>query len=411
MIENITQKKKEKFILVAVEAGNGYPAERSVEELSLLLDTAGGETVGRMIQNMEFPSAATYIGSGKVEELQNMMEMLEADGIVCDDELSPAQMSNLEEALHGKILDRTMLILDIFAQHATTSEGKIQVEMAQLEYMKSRLAGSYGAKLSRQGGGIGTRGPGESQLETDRRVIQKRISVLRRQVREMEQNRDTMRKRRERNGMPVVAIVGYTNAGKSTLLNKITDSDVYMQNQLFATLDPTTRNGILPDGQKLLFTDTVGFIHKLPHNLVEAFHSTLEEAKYADVILHVVDASDPDLAMHMDVVYQTLQELHVEGKPIITICNKCDLPNAQSHIADSHGVKVIRASAATGEGLDALFTCLSDTLRQLRVYVDRVIPYSDGKLVNIIHEHGQILSEEYEEDGVHIKAYVPGRFL
>ena len=298
-----TTERKERFIAVAVATGQDpFDPARSLEELAELVDTAGGEVVYSVIQNMSSPSSATYVGSGKVEELRLLLDANEADGIVCDDELAPAQMANLERALQTKVLDRTMVILDIFAAHATTREGKIQVEMAQLAYRSSRLAGSFGTSMSRLGGGIGTRGPGETKLETDRRAIRNRMSRLRSQIKDMEKTREITRKARQKNMLPTIAIVGYTNAGKSTLLNYLTGSEVLEEDQLFATLDPTTRALVMDEGEKVLLTDTVGFIHKLPHHLIDAFRSTLEEARYADIILHVVDASDPDLQMHMDVV-------------------------------------------------------------------------------------------------------------
>ena len=316
-------------------------------------------------------------------------------------------MNNLEQILGCKVLDRTTLILDIFAQHATSREGKVQVEMAQLKYRSSRLAGSLGGSLSRQGGGIGTRGPGETQLETDRRLIRSRMASLRKTIQEMERSRDTGRKMRLNNGVPVIAIVGYTNAGKSTLLNRLTQSSVLEEDQLFATLDPTTRSGQLNDGQKVLFTDTVGFIHKLPHQLVDAFHSTLEEASYADIILHVIDASDPEWEMHEKVVYDTLDELEIHGKPILTAFNKVDLLADTFHGKDDRAEKILTISAATGFGIDELLDSISDVLRELRVYIDRTFSYAEGNKVNRIHESGQILTEEYTEDGIHVSAYVP----
>ena len=404
----MAHEKKERLVLIAVDYGQDYSPKRSLDELALLVETAGAQAIEKVVQKMDSPSPATYLGSGKVEELKWILEGEEADGIVADDELSPAQMRNLGEILDTKVLDRTSVILDIFAQHARSNEGKIQVEMAQLEYRNILLSGSSGMRLSRQGGGIGSRGPGETQLETDRRVIRSRMATLRRSIKEMEKNREIARKMRTRNALPVVAIVGYTNAGKSTLLNHITDSSVLEENKLFATLDPTTRSGILPDGQKLLFTDTVGFIHKLPHHLVKAFHSTLEEAAYADVILHVVDSADPEIDMHMQVVYDTLEELKISGKPMITVFNKSDLlQTAMGGKRDPHAQEVVRVSALTGQGMEELYAVLSKTLKELRVYIDQVIPYAKGALVSRIHEQGQIVSEEYEEAGVHIKAYVP----
>ena len=284
----------EKYILVAVATGDEEAAWDSLDELADLLDTAGGETIFQVVQNLAHPDKATYVGKGKAEELREMIDIHEADGIICDDELTAPQMRNLSEITGAKVIDRTTLILDIFAAHARTREGKLQVEIAQQKYRYARLRG-MGEALSRLGGGIGTRGPGETKLETDRRVIQKRIKILSDDIEEMKRARDTARKKRSANAVPTVAIVGYTNAGKSTLLNRLTGSDVLSEDKLFATLDPTTRSAELPDGQQILFTDTVGFINKLPHNLVDAFRSTLEEAGYADIIVHVIDASDVTL--------------------------------------------------------------------------------------------------------------------
>ena len=404
-----TSERKERFIGVVVSTGqDAVDPARSLEELADLVDTAGGELVYSVIQNMSSPSSATYVGSGKVEELRLLIEANEADGIVCDDELAPAQMANLERALQTKVLDRTMVILDIFAAHATTKEGKIQVEMAQLAYRSSRLAGSFGTSMSRLGGGIGTRGPGETKLETDRRAIRNRMSRLRAQIKDMEKNRQITRKARQRNMLPTVAIVGYTNAGKSTLLNKLTGSEVLEEDQLFATLDPTTRALVMEEGQKVLLTDTVGFIHKLPHHLIDAFRSTLEEARYADIILHVVDAADPDLDMHMDVVYQTLQQLEITGKPVITVFNKQDLVPADAiRPLDRRADVTVRLSAARGFGIPDLLQAIQMILKDFRKEIAQVIPYSQGALLARIHEQGQVIKEEYRPEGVYIEASIP----
>ena len=312
---------KEKVILVGVQKERGENMEISLQELRELAMTAGAETVGIVIQNREAVHPGTYIGKGKIDEVAELLYRTGATGIICDDELSPAQMKNLEDALDTKVMDRTVVILDIFASRAATSEGKIQVELAQARYSLTRLAG-FGTSMSRLGGGIGTRGPGETKIETDRRRIRNRISQLKEELREVVKRREVTRSLRERNHVPVAAIVGYTNAGKSTLLNKLTDAGVLSEDKLFATLDPTTRSLKLPAGETVLFTDTVGFINKLPHHLVDAFRSTLEEAKYADVIIHVVDASDPESDTHMQVVYDTLRGLGVTGKPVLTLFNK-----------------------------------------------------------------------------------------
>ena len=400
-----TAEKKEKFILVGVETGKDR-MEESLSELAELLDTAGGEAVGRVIQNLESINKATYVGKGKVEEIKELAEELGADGIVCDDELSPAQLSNLKDELDIKVLDRTLVILDIFASHAKSSEGKLQVEMAQLKYRSSRLMG-LGKNLSRLGGGIGTRGPGESKLETDRRAIRERVSQLRTEIEKVESSRDTLRKHRMSDGIPVIAIVGYTNAGKSTFLNKITDAGILAEDKLFATLDPTTRSLKIPDGEKVLFTDTVGFISKLPHNLVDAFKSTLEEAKYADLILHVADASNPEVDEQMKVVYRTLEELKVVGKPVITFLNKQDKIGEDRIIKDLKADALVKGSAKTGEGIDLLLNKISEVLREGKVLVDTLLSYADTAKIAVIRKKGQLLSEEYEGDGIRVKAYVP----
>ncbi|MBR5421047.1 MAG: GTPase HflX [Lachnospiraceae bacterium] len=397
---------REKYILLIAYSGEEEEADASLDELAELLDTAGAEAVGRMKQKLAHPDPATYIGSGKAMELKISLTAREADGIVCDDELSPAQMKNLSELLDAKVIDRTMLILDIFAAHAHTSEGKLQVEMAQLKYRVSRLTGA-GKAMSRLGGGIGTRGPGESKLETDRRVIGKRISRLGSEIKDMQRVRMTTRKKRMGNLRPVVAIVGYTNAGKSTLLNRLTDSEVLSEDKLFATLDPTTRTCVLKGGQEVLFTDTVGFINKLPHQLIDAFRSTLEEARYADVILHVADASDPALEMHMQVVYETLRELEISGKPIITAFNKVDLLEEDTRLWDDHADESIRISAKSGYRLEELLECIDVILQKNRRLVECTISYTEAKALAELRRYGELLEEEYAEDGIRIKAYIP----
>ena len=400
-----TSEIKEKFILVGVETGKDR-MEESLTELEELLETAGGETVGRVIQNLESINKATYVGKGKVDEIRELAEELGADGIVCDDELSPAQLSNLKDELDIKVLDRTLVILDIFAAHAQTSEGKLQVELAQLKYRSSRLTG-LGKNLSRLGGGIGTRGPGESKLESDRRAIRERVSQLRSEIEKVESSRETLRKHRMSDGIPVIAIVGYTNAGKSTFLNKITDAGILAEDKLFATLDPTTRNLKIPDGEEVLFTDTVGFISKLPHNLVDAFKSTLEEAKYADLILHVADASNPEVDEQMKVVYRTLEELKVTGKPVITFLNKQDKLEKERIIKDIKADAIVKGSAKTGEGIDELLSKITEILREGKVLIDTVLSYADTSKISVIRKKGQLLAEEYESDGIKVKAYVP----
>ena len=409
------EEKKERVILVAVAengiARDGLSAvEESLDELSELAETAGAEVCGRLIQNRESMHPGTYIGKGKIEELAEMLSALSADGIICDDELSPAQMKNLEDSLDTKVMDRTLLILDIFAQHASTKEGKIQVELAQLRYRSTRLAG-FGRSMSRLGGGIGTRGPGEKKLEIDRRLIKDRIAQLRRELTDVRTNRDVLRKRRLANPVPVVAIVGYTNAGKSTLLNRLTGSEVLSKDMLFATLDPTTRNAKLENGQELLFTDTVGFIRKLPHHLVEAFRSTLEEARYADVILHVVDAAGEDPEMQMRVVYDTLKKLEIGDKPVLTAFNKQDkLPEGRV-VKDLTADRTVRISALTGEGTEELLDALIRILEEQKVYVEKVFSYQEAGKIAEIRKYGQLLSEKYTEEGIAVKAYMPKGYL
>ena len=397
----------EKYILFSVSMGDEEKADRSLDELEDLLKTAGGVSLGKVIQNLNVPDRATYIGSGKVQELKDLMEIREADAVLCDDELTPVQHRNLAELLDAKVVDRTMLILDIFAGRATTREGKIQVEMAQLKYRMSRLTGK-GTSLSRLGGGIGTRGPGETKLETDRRAIQRRIDSLSREIKTLERVRATSRKKRMESQTPIVAIVGYTNAGKSTLLNKLTSAEILAEDKLFATLDPTTRVCRLPGGQEILLTDTVGFINKLPHQLIDAFKSTLEEARYAGIILHMVDASSPDVEMHLSVVYDTLKSLGIKDKPIITAFNKMDLVQGEGFfLRDETADKVVEISVKKEEGLDELLSAIEKTIRDSRCYIEELIPYNDTSRISRIRKYGQIISEDYQERGVMIKAYIP----
>ena len=402
----------EKVILVGVSLSDQDDTKESLEELKDLVSTAGAETVGMVIQNREQQHPGTYVGKGKIEELKSMIWELRATGIVCDDELSPAQMKNLQDELDVKVMDRTLIILDIFAARASTSEGKIQVELAQLKYQQTRLAG-FGKAMSRLGGGIGTRGPGEKKLEIDRRVIRDRISKLKADLRQVEGRRTEQRKQRNRTGIPVVSIVGYTNAGKSTLLNKLTGAGVLEEDKLFATLDPATRNAVLPAGQQVLFTDTVGFIRKLPHHLVEAFKSTLEEAKYSDVILHVVDASDPNWDRNMETVYATLRQLNVDEEkdhPIITVFNKIDkLPEGGdiSMIKDLRADRMVYLSAKTGAGIDDLLVQVEEVLREQKTYIRHTFAYQDAGKPGLIRKYGEVLTEEYLEDGIFVEAYVP----
>ena len=405
-----TAQKPEKVILVGVNEGGDEKAVReSLDELGELVKTAGAEPVAVLVQNREKIHPGTYIGKGKIEELRNAISLSQATGIVCDDELSPAQLKNLEQELETKVMDRTLIILDIFAGRAMTREGKIQVELAQLKYRASRLVGLR-SSLSRLGGGIGTRGPGEKKLEIDRRLINDRISVLRREVEELKNHRSLAREKRSRNPIPVVAIVGYTNAGKSTLLNTLTDAGILAEDKLFATLDPTTRNYKLPGGQEVLLTDTVGFIRKLPHHLIDAFRSTLEEARYADLILHVVDSSSEQMDAHMDIVYETLKNLDVRDKQIITFFNKMDkLPeNADRIFKDLRADRTVCGSIKENQGLQELVDVLEKMISERSIYVEKVIPYAEAGKIQLIRQYGQLLGEEYTEGGIAIKAYIPG---
>ncbi len=395
---------EERVILVGVQVGD-EDTQQSLDELEELADTAGAITAGKIIQSREAVHPGTYIGKGKIEEVRSLMLAVDATGIICDDELSPAQMNNLEHELECKVMDRTLLILDIFAKHATTSEGKIQVELAQLRYRSARLVGLR-ASLSRLGGGIGTRGPGEKKLETDRRLIRKRITALKEELSQVERHRELLRTGRSRGNLKTAAIVGYTNAGKSTLLNALTGSQVLSQDKLFATLDPTTRSLTLEDGQQLLLTDTVGFIRKLPHNLVEAFKSTLEEAKYADYIIHVADVSNPQVELQMHVVYDTLRELGADGKKTITVFNKQDVAG-DVMVRDLRADYTVKTSAKTGEGLQELQELLGKLISEELLFVERVFPYPEAGKIQLIRENGQLLSEEYTENGIHVKARVP----
>lgn len=397
---------QERVILFAASTNASDDTEESVEELRELVKTAGAETVGVVIQNRENIHPGTYLGKGKIQELKEMVWESGATGVVCDDELSPAQLKNLEDALDTKVMDRTMIILDIFAARAKTREGKIQVELAQLRYRAVRLVGLRNS-LSRLGGGIGTRGPGETKLEVDRRRIHERISQLKSELQDVERHRDVVRKQREQSGTLTAAIVGYTNAGKSTLLNKLTGAGILAEDKLFATLDPTTRALTLPGGEKILLTDTVGFIRKLPHHLVEAFKSTLEEARYCDVILHVVDCSNPQMDMQMHVVYETLRRLDIKDKEIITVFNKVDRPDADTACRDMSADYKVKLSAKTGEGIEELLDLFAIILRNRRIYFEKIFAYRDAGRIQTIRKSGQLLSEEYQDDGIHVKAYVP----
>lgn len=401
---------EERVILVAVSTEDENDTKASLNELEELVKTAGAVTVDKIIQNRESIHPGTYLGKGKIEEIKDRIWELDATGIVCDDELSPAQLRNLEVALDTKIMDRTMVILDIFASRATTREGKIQVELAQLKYRSARLVGLR-SSLSRLGGGIGTRGPGEKKLEMDRRLIHDRIGMLKADLEDVKRHREVVRQQRDKNHVPTAAIVGYTNAGKSTLLNRLTDAGILAEDKLFATLDPTTRNLSLPGGQQILLTDTVGFIRKLPHHLIEAFKSTLEEAKYSDIILHVVDCSNPQMDMQMYVVYETLRELGVCDKVMVTVFNKIDTAESGVILRDVSSDHQVRISAKTGEGLDELLNLLETILRNQKVYLEKVYSYKEAGKIQLIRKYGQLLKEEYQEDGILVNAYVPSELF
>ena len=400
------KQQKERFVLVGVATGDEELTKSSLDELAELVDTAGGESVAYIIQNRDSIHPGTYVGTGKILEIKETVFENDATGIVCDDELTAAQIRNLEEELDITVLDRTAVILDIFASHATTGEGKLQVELAQLRYRLNRLTG-MGKSLTRQGGGIGTRGPGEKKLEIDRRLIKSRISTIKKELGDVVRHREVMRKSRERNNMVTVTIVGYTNAGKSTTLNKLTGANVLEQDQLFATLDPTTRQLELESGSKVLLTDTVGFINKLPHNLVEAFKSTLEEAKYSDIILHVVDASNPEYYKQMHVVYDTLDMLGVKDKPVITLFNKCDKLDEEESLKDLMAEKSFFVSAKTGQGLEDVLEYIEKILRERKMLLERVFPYDEVGKIQMIRNKGELLEESYQENGVFVRAYVP----
>ena len=396
----------ERVILVGVATRENEDVQDSLDELEELVETAGAETVGRVVQSREGIHPGYYVGSGKLEEIQMAVRALDATGIVCDDELSPSQINNLERELDCKVMDRTVVILDIFASHARTSEGKIQVELAQLRYRAARLTG-LGTSLSRLGGGIGTRGPGEKKLEMDRRLIKTRISQLKRELEQVKRHRELLREGRNKDCLMTGAIVGYTNAGKSTLLNALTHAGVLEEDKLFATLDPTTRALELPGKQKIYLTDTVGFIRKLPHHLIEAFKSTLEEAKYADVIIHVVDASNPQMDEQMFVVYQTLKELGVQSKKIITLFNKQDKTSGEQIFRDFQADDVLKISAKTGEGLEEFKQVMEKILTENQIYLERNYGYQEAGKIQLIRKYGQLLAEEYTPEGIYVKARVP----
>lgn len=397
---------EERVVLVGVQVNGDELVEESLDELEELAKTAGAQVVGRLIQSRENIHPATYIGKGKMLELKELIWETDATGIICDDELSSVQLKNLEEELNCKIMDRTLLILDIFAARAVSGEGKIQVELAQLRYRASRLSG-LGTSLSRLGGGIGTRGPGEKKLEMDKRLIRERISHLKRELKEVERHRELLRSRRSASNRKVAALVGYTSAGKSSIENALTGAGIPEDEMLFSTLDTTTRALELEGKQQILLTDTVGFIRKLPHHLIEAFKSTLEEAKYADIIIHVVDASNPQMETQMYVVYETLRELGASGKPVITLFNKQDKLESAEHFRDFQADYIIETSAKTGQGLEELRQVLAEILRKDQIYIERLYPFDEAGKLQLIRRDGQILEESYVPEGIAVKAFVP----
>lgn len=396
---------EERVILVGVQQADGDDTEESVKELGELAQTAGAQVVGSVIQNREKIHPGTYIGKGKLDEVRMMLWETDATGIICDDELSPAQLNNLQSELDCKVCDRTLLILDIFARHAVTSEGKLQVELAQLRYRAARLTG-LGNSLSRLGGGIGTRGPGEKKLEMDHRLIRTRISHLKQELEEVIRHRELIRAGRKKSEQKIAALVGYTSVGKSAIFKQMTGADVLEDAKLFATLDTTTRGIRLSGKQEVLLTDTVGFIRKLPHHLVEAFKSTLEEVCCADILIHVVDASSPQMEIQMGVVYETLHQLGADDRPVITVFNKQDLLAEPKSFRDHHAELCVAASARTGQGMEEIKAGIEQILRSQKIYIERLYPYDQAGLIQIIRRKGELLSEEYQAEGIFVKAYV-----
>ena len=405
MYENKEQ--KERAVLAGVNTG-AFDAEASIDELAELADTAGAEVLAKFIQNRESPDNAAYLGEGKLREIRDFCRQQEADLLILDDELSGIQLRNIEEITGVHAIDRTTLILDIFAGRARSREGRIQVELAQQKYRLPRLIG-LGKQLSRLGGGIGTRGPGETKLESDRRHIRRRINALEAELKALGENRARIRQRRSKNGAITAAVVGYTNVGKSTLLNLLTTAEVYVQDQLFATLDPTARELTLPNGQRIILVDTVGLIQRLPHQLVEAFHSTLEEAADADLILNVCDCSDPAVDRQLEVTRQLLADLGCGGIPTLTVYNKIDLcPDPERFVGNDHTVYISAAKRQNIHGvLHAMETALSEKMRQVTLE----IPYSEGSLLNLLRERGRVRKEEFLEDKIRIEATVDEKIL
>jgi len=404
----IERGRRETVVLVGVSAGSTPEAEAwaSLDELAALADTAGADTAERVLQRRDEPDPATFVGRGKAHELRELSEVVDADTVIFDDELSPAQSRNLEKILGRTAIDRTALILDIFAQHANSQEGKAQVELAQLRYQLPRLRGK-GKGLSQQAGGIGTRGPGETQLEVDRRRLVRRVTRLERELADLTRTREVQHKARRRSRLATVAIVGYTNAGKSTLLNHLTRADVVAEDRLFATVDPTTRRLELTGGEAVLVTDTVGFVRKLPHQLVEAFRSTLDEVRGADLLLHVVDGSSPGAEAQMDAVRVVLADIDAGEIPEVVAFNKADLdPGRAADLAARHPGSVA-CSAASGEGIDRLVAAVGDRLRCLRPVLDLAVPYHRGDVRAAAHRHGEVLAEEHGPDGIRLRVRLP----
>ncbi|MDE6181920.1 MAG: GTPase HflX, partial [Eubacteriales bacterium] len=401
-----TKELEEKLVLIGIDNDKDIMnVDSSLDELEELVNTAGATVIGRMIQKREGIHKAHYFGKGKIDELKAYVDELGATGIVCDDELTSSQMRNMEKMLNVKIMNRTLVILDIFASRASSAEGKVQVELAQLKYKLTHLTGQ-GKGLSRLGGGIGTRGPGEKKLETDRRNIADRISELNRELKQIEKHRQVIREKRLKNKMPIVAFVGYTNAGKSTLLNKLTNANVLAMDKLFATLDTTTRKIELESGREYLFTDTVGFIQKLPHNLVKAFKATLEETKYADVLIHVVDCSNSAREQQMEVVYKTLKDLDCLNKPIITVFNKSDKENIEKPLPkDAFSMYTLEISAKTGIGLENMLKTLEDVVKSFKKSISILIPYEKSNVIGIIHGRCEVISNENRDDGMFFEIY------
>lgn len=406
-LDILNEEKQEKALLIVVDTGD-YDAEVSIAELGELAKTAGAEVIGEMVQNRQTVEGATFVGKGRLEEIAQFCENNDVDLIIADAELSPVQVRNIEDRTDTRVVDRTTLILDIFAGRARSKEGKLQVELAQLKYSLPRLTGK-GTSLSRLGGGIGTRGPGETKLESDKRHIRRKIQYIKEELAEVEKRRNMQHRRRKKNGVQVAAIVGYTNAGKSTLMNRLTDAGVLQEDKLFATLDPTARKLSLPDGRQIMIVDTVGFISRLPHQLVDAFRSTLEEATFADVILNVCDASSDECHNHIRTTNEILESLFDDGMipvPVINVFNKCDIAYAAEDKIYFYGdgCPCVKISAKTGEGVDELLLAIQNALPQTRKRVKLLIPFDMGAVAAKIRQDGVVHSEEYTENGLVMEA-------